>query len=178
MQLIRGCIRGDVVCQRQLYNLYARTMMGVCLRYAKSHEEAEDFLQDGFIKTFQSIGQYSGKGSLEGWVRRIMVNTALASMRKFNPLQRSGDVQDLENSNGEEPEILSTLSAKDLLNIIHRIPDGYRIVFSLYAIEGYSHKEIAAKLGITVSTSKSQYSRARATLQKMVIEQKLSVHHG
>ncbi|MBL4755008.1 MAG: sigma-70 family RNA polymerase sigma factor [Flavobacteriales bacterium] len=178
MQLVQGCIRGDVVCQKQLYQLYARTMMGVCLRYAKSREEAEDFLQDGFIKMFKNIDQYEGKGSLEGWVRRIMVNTALASMRKFNPLQQSGDVLDLENSNGEEPEIISSLSAKDLLEIIHRIPDGYRIVFSLYAIEGYSHKEIAAKLGITESTSKSQLSRARATLQKMVINQKLSMHHA
>ena len=135
IQLVQGCIKGDVICQKQLYELYARKMMGVCLRYTKSHDEAEDMLQDGFIKMFKSIGQYNGNGSLEGWVRRIMVNTALASLRKFNPLQKSDDVQDFDIANIDDPGIISSLSAEDLLKMLQQLPDGYRLVFSLFALE-------------------------------------------
>ena len=178
VQLIKGCIKGDVICQKELYNLFARKMMGVCMRYTKSQDEAQDILQDGFVKMFKSIEQYNGKGSLEGWIRRIVVNTALASLRKFNPLHTSSDVADLEISGSTGDGIISALSAQDLLAIIQKLPDGYRIVFSLYAIEGYSHKEIAEQLNITESTSKSQFSRARAALQIMVGTEKLSLRYG
>jgi len=178
MQLVQGCIKGDVVSQKLLYDQFAKKMMGVCLRYAKTHYEAEDLLQDGFIKMFRSIEQYKGRGSLEGWIRKIMVNTALESVRKFNPLQKSSDIQDIEPFTGANEEIISSLSANELLEIIHRLPDGYRIVFSLYAIEGYSHKEIAAQLNITESTSKSQFSRARASLQVMVQKENNSLQYG
>ncbi|MBN4051262.1 sigma-70 family RNA polymerase sigma factor [bacterium AH-315-M05] len=173
LQLVKGCIKGDVLSQKDLYERYSKKMMGVCLRYADNRQEAEDFLQDGFIKIFNSINNFKGTGSLEGWIRKIMVNTALENYRTANPLRLSRDIQDMHLAIEARDEILESMAAKDLLKLIRDLPSGYRIVFNLYAIEGYSHKEIARQLKITESTSKSQYSRARALLKKVVQTEKV-----
>lgn len=131
--------------------------------------EAEDILQEGFIKVFTHLGQYTGNGSFEGWIRRVVVNTALEKLRKKNILIPMTDHVEKQSGATTNPAI-SNMGAKELMKLVTDLPQGYRIVFNLYAIEGYSHAEIAEKLGISEGTSKSQLARARATLQKMVKE--------
>ena len=167
-QFVRGCIANNVVCQKQLYDYYSKKMMGVCLRYSSNYPGAQDILQEGFIKVFKKIHTFSSKGSLEGWIRKIMVNTALENYRKPNALKLSRNIEEIEDLVESGSDIIGSISAKEVLTIIQQLPDGYRHVFNLYAIEGYSHKEIAEKLNITESTSKSQYSRARVILQKTI----------
>jgi RNA polymerase sigma factor (sigma-70 family) len=169
-QLIKECVSGSAVAQKKFYDLFARKMMGVCLRYANSYEEAQDVLQDGFIKIFNKLPDFESKGSLEGWVRRIMVNTALDAYRKAKKHQSNVDVDSVSYMLDSNDFIVESINAEDLLKIIHSIPEGYRVVFNLFAIEGYSHKEIAEQLGVTESTSKSQYSRAKKMLRKLLIE--------
>ncbi len=146
-------------------------MMAVCLRYARSREEAEDLLQDAFIKVFDGIGDFQFKGSLEGWIRKITVNTALRHYKRssFRP-EHNGVEWDIEMA--EEPDVYGQLEEEDLMRLIARLPDGYRVVFNLYAIEGYSHKEIADMLGIQESTSRSQLVKARKMLQIWLTENK------
>lgn len=162
-QLVDGCKKAGPVAQRELYDRYSRRMFGVCLRYAASREEAEDLLQEAFLTVFEKISSYKGSGSLEGWIRRVVVNTALQHFRK----QKLTWV-DVENAPdipaGEEV----SLETKELLRMIQELPTGFRTVFNLYAIEGYSHAEIGSLLGISENTSKSQYSRARAQLMDKV----------
>jgi len=174
LQLARRCADGDLVSQRRLYEQFSKKMMGVCLRYADSYEDAQDILQEGLIKVFNKIHSYQGSGSLEGWIRRIVVNTALSVYRKSNPLRLSKGSEELEFMADSSGDIVGAISANDLLQVIGNLPSGYRIVFNLYAIEGYSHKEIAKQLDITESTSKSQYSRARSLLQKMIQSEEAS----
>jgi len=145
-------------------------MYGVCLRYSKDSAEAEDNLQDGFIRVFLKIDQFRFKGSFEGWMRRIMVNTALEKFRKNNHLFAVEDMVVYENVQVAE-ETISSISADDLLKIIQELPPRYRMVFNLYAIEGYSHQEIAKLMNINEGTSKSNLSRARTILQKKVIDE-------
>ncbi len=173
-QLVKGCIDGDPVSQKKLYERFSKKMMGVCLRYADNYEDAQDILQEGLIKVFKNIDSFKGSGSLEGWIRRIVVNTALATYRTSNPLRLSKGSEELEYIPAADDDILGSISVKDLLNIIRKLPSGYRVVFNLYAIEGYSHKEIAEQLDITESTSKSQYSRARSLLQKIIQSEEVS----
>ena len=143
--------------------------MGLCMRYASDTQEAQDIVQDGFIKVFNSIEGFHHDGSLEGWIKRIMINTALDAYRKNK--KRQNDVEldsDRVLEVGGEDGIVEEMSASYLMSLVQKMPEGYRIVFNMFAVEGYSHKEIADTLGISVNTSKSQYSRARIFLQKML----------
>ena len=167
-QLIAGCLNGDRKAQRELYDSYSRKMMGVCLRYTSDRETARDLLQEGFIKIFTSMRSYAGTGSLEGWMRMIFVNGALEYLRKTDILRNSTDIGTINEQSGEDENVISRLSAEELMNLISKLPDGFRTVFNLYAIEGYSHKEIAEMLHITESTSRSQYVRARQWLQEQI----------
>lgn len=173
-EIIKGCIANDMNAQKHLYERFARKMMGICLRYAENTEEAQDLVQDGFIKVFQKINSFKGDGSLEGWTRKVMVNTALDSLRKKKKEKQRIEIDNEDDSwTGIEDGIIDAISAKDLLKIIQNLPRGYRTVFNLFAIEGYSHKEIGEMLHITESTSKSQYSRAKVQLQKMLLPEKV-----
>jgi len=163
--LVNECVKGNARAQRMLFDKFAGKMMTVCLRYAKNTVQAEDVLQDGFVKVFMKLSDFKKEGSLEGWIRRIMVNTALDQIRKEVKFKGDLDIEDvgykLENNAFIEEEMM----AEDLMKLVRAMPDGYRIVFNMFAIEGYSHAEIATTLGVTENTSKSQYSRARAYLR-------------
>lgn len=171
--LVKECVSGNAIAQKKFYDLFARKMMGVCLRYSKDYEEAQDILQDGFVKIFNKLPAFESKGSLEGWVRRIMVNTALDAYRKAKKHQNNVDVDSVSYLLDSNDFTIESINADDLLKIIHSIPEGYRVVFNLFAIEGYSHKEIAERLGVTESTSKSQFSRAKKMLRKILIEKNI-----
>jgi len=166
-ELIDNCISGDRNSQRELYNLFSTKMFSICLRYAKKQMDAEDILQDGFIKLFNNLKKFRGEGSFEGWVRRIFVNTAIEHLRRKN--LNITDSEGLENSIiDRQQNALDNLYEKDLIKSSNALSDGYRTIFNLYAIEGYSHKEIAIQLGISESTSKSQFSRAKALLRNII----------
>ncbi len=166
--LIKECIDNNPKAQKELYDRFASKMMGVSYRYANSQEEAKDILQDAFIKVFGRIGSFKKEGSLEGWIRRIVVNTALDNIRKRKKDKQNVSLTEAEHLASNKDYIIENLSAEDLLQMLKTIPIGYRTVFNLYAIEGYSHKEIADSLGITENTSKSQYSRAKAFLRNLL----------
>lgn len=166
-QILEAILREDASAQRLLYEKFARKMFGVCLRYTKQREEAEDLLQEGFIKVFQKMSSYKAEGSLEGWIRRVMVNVALDHIRKQKMLWTElSDVME----EGDEPVIGNEIGAAELMAELQKLPLGYKTVFNLHAIEGYSHKEIGEMLGISEGTSKSQYSRARNQLMILVNE--------
>jgi RNA polymerase sigma-70 factor (ECF subfamily) len=164
-ELIKKCIHNEMSAQKYLFDRFSRKMMGVCLRYVDLREEADDILQEGFIKVFRNLSAYRGEGSLEGWIRKIMVNEALTYLRKNKKMKSNISLHHIEVATPASSLAGDTLNEKDLLKIITQLPPGYRTVFNLYAIEGYSHKEIADRLGISEGTSKSQYSRARTLLQ-------------
>jgi RNA polymerase sigma factor (sigma-70 family) len=168
-ELVKGCIREHRASQQLLFELYAGKMMPVCMRYARNREEAEDLLQDAFIRIFDHIGDFRFKGSLEGWIRRITVNTALRNFQK-QQIRMEFAADEWEYDSAEDPEVYSRLEEEDLLRLIARLPDGYRVVFNLFAIEGYNHKEIAEMLGIQESTSRSQLVKARKMLQIWLTE--------
>lgn len=168
--LANKCVEGDQLAQRKLFEKYAPKMMGVCLRYTKDAEQAEDVMQDGFVKVFTKLDKYSGEGSLEGWVRRIMVNTALDHIRRNTKFNANVSMDDVEYKVESDSDALGSLMEEDLLKLIQEMPDGYRTVFNMFAIEGYSHKEIGEQLGVSENTSKSQYSRAKAYLRMKVEE--------
>lgn len=169
-ELVRACREGDATAQRSLYQRFYRRLYGVCLRYTSSVADAEDVLQEGFIKVFTHLDQYAGNGSLEGWIRQIMVRTALSWHRKRS---RMFFVELPESAPGIElpPEQLVRLGEQELVALIQQLPVGYRTVFNLYAIEGFNHREIGAMLDISEGTSKSQYARARAQLRKFMDNQ-------
>lgn len=170
--VLHGCQSGNRRAQNQLYRAYASGLLGVCLRYANGLAEAEDMLQEGFIKIFTNIGSFRGSGSLEGWMRRIIINTALNHIRqnaKFRTVDFTDDLSEYLDEEHEDVP-LPDVSAETLLQIIQGLPDGYRMVFNLYAIEHNSHKEIAEMLGITEGTSKSQLSKARRMLKMKLVE--------
>ena len=143
-------------------------MFRVCLRYGKDRAEAEDMLQDGFIKVFTDLHQYKSSGALGGWIRKVIVNVALMHIRKKRVLFSVTEISDLSNELRTDENIFAEINAKALTKIIQQLPDGYRTVFNLYAIEGFSHKEIGEKLKISVGTSKSQLSKAKAMLRMMI----------
>jgi len=151
--------------QRLLYDRYADKMYGVCMRYAGSTDEANDLLQEGFIKIFNRMDSFRGDGSFEGWIRRIIVNTAIEHVRKKNFMQPITEAEE-DTIEGNDLSILDTLSLKDIINLVQSLPPGYRAVFNLYAVEGHTHKEVGKILGISEGTSKSQYARARMQLQE------------
>ena len=166
-ELIKGCIQEDESSQRELFHRYAGKMLGVCQRYARSTADAEDIVQDAFIKVFEKIHQFKSEGSFEGWIRRIFVNTAIEQFRKKVKLYNVTEVQ--ENTiEDKELDALDLLATKDIINIVNELSPGYKTVFNMHVIEGYSHKEIADTLGITEGTSKSQLARAKGVLKKMV----------
>lgn len=171
IELIEKCRQRNAGAQKVLYELFARKMLGVCMRYTSDLETARDWLQEGFVTVFEMLHTFNGSGSFEGWVRRIMVNTALQHLRQKVVFQETTDIASYESSLVSEYSVLETLSANDLMNIINSLPPGFRTVFNLYAIEGYSHKEISEMLHISEGCSRSQYSRARKQLQKIVISQ-------
>ena len=166
-QLIEGCLNGNRKAQEELYRLYSGKMMGLCLRYVGDRETARDLLQDGFVKVFTSLNMYSGTGAFEAWIRMIFVNVAIEHLRKKDFL--NGTI-DLDNMNviTEDNTTISTLSAIMIMELVYQLPEGFRTIFNLYAIEGYSHKEIADKLNISESTSRSQYARAKQWLRKRI----------
>jgi len=172
-ELIAGCIRQDRACQEALYKRFYGKMMGVCLRYAKNRDEASDMLQEGFIKVFTSLRNFSFKGSFEGWVRRIVVNTAVDHLRRnkheymivSTVYAREGDVPDPAEE-VEEDNLLNNLSEEEILNAVSQLSPAYRTVFNLYVMENFPHKEIADQLGISEGTSKSNLAKARFQLKK------------
>ncbi|MDN5215432.1 sigma-70 family RNA polymerase sigma factor [Fulvivirgaceae bacterium BMA12] len=167
--LIQGCLDNSQRAQRDLYDRYSSLMFSICLRYVGDTAQAEDIMIAGFMKIFANIKQFLGKGSFEGWMRRIMVNEALAFIRKNKSMYLEVDIQvaDYEPDYGL---LGDRLEADDLMRLVNDLPVGYKTIFNLYAIEGYAHKEIADMLGISVNTSKSQLSRARTLLQSKLIE--------
>ena len=165
--LIGGCIQGERRMQEELYRRFSPRMYAVCLRYAGSAEEAEDILQEGFIKIFKKLDSFRGEGSFEGWIRRIFVNTAIEHFRRKRYLMPVTEKE--ENSiEGKYISVLDDLAEKDILALVQELSPGYRTVFNMYVVEGYTHKEIADMLGISEGTSKSQLSRAKVILQDMV----------
>ena len=176
-QLIKACIKEDAASQKEVFMRFSGRMLGVCNRYARNSADAEDILQDAFIKVFDKIHQFKFEGSFEGWIRKIVVNTALKkySLRRYEKEVSGYEVND-RNESEMEPSAYSHLSQKELLELINNLPDGYRLVFNLYAIEGFQHDEIAEMLGIQPGTSRSQLVKARNLLQKQIIElQKIAV---
>ena len=167
-QLIAGCLNGDRNCQKKLYDVYSRKMMGVCLRYAGDWETARDLLQDGFVRVFTSLDSYSGTGSFEGWMRMVFVNGALEYLRKRDVLRNAVEIESMYDLPDETETAVSKISADELMKIVQSLPEGFRAVFNMFAIEGYSHREIAEMLHITESTSRSQYTRARKWLQERI----------
>ena len=166
-ELIKGCLRRDAHAQRELYDTFSSKMYSICYRYVKDSMEAEDILVTSFMKVFDKISQFKSEGSFEGWIRRIVVNEALTYLRRNRSMYLETELEQADR----EPDynmLSDHLEAEDLMNMIKELPTGYRIVFNLYAIDGYSHKEIADQLGISENTSKSQLSRARTYLQKML----------
>ena len=173
-ELVEGCLNGNRTTQRLLFERFAGQMMSVCRRYTRDRMEAEDMLQDGFVKVFTKLDQYHFQGSFEGWVRKIMVNTALRTYQR----QRF----DMEHTGFEslpehpvDPDALSKLAEEELLAIIAKLPDGYRVIFNLVAIEGYSHAEVAQALGIQESTSRSQLTKARRWLVEQMETLKITL---
>jgi RNA polymerase sigma factor (sigma-70 family) len=175
-KLIRSCRDQDPRAQRDVFQLWAPKMLGVCLRYIKDRGEAESVMTGGFLKIFEKINQYSGEGSFEGWVRRIMVNESLGYLRQHKHAFMMVDAEEADCEISFE-EADQQLQADELLLMIRQLPDGYRTVFNLYAIEGYSHKEIAEQLGISENTSKSQLSRARNLLQLNIARHEKMLKH-
>jgi RNA polymerase sigma-70 factor (ECF subfamily) len=168
--ILKGCIKGRPSAQRELYEKYSRILLGICIRYAGSVEEAEDILQEGFVKIFLNIDHFKGEGSLVAWMRRIMINTAITAYHKALKHRYHDDIEEIRETNMTQVTWNEAdFTAEELKNIILRMPDGYRMVFNLYAIEGYKHREIAVMLSIDENTSKSQYSRARRWLQDRLL---------
>lgn len=163
-ELIKQCLAGDRVAQKSLYDTYAKTMYGLCIRYSSSTEEARDILQDGFIKVFSKLSQFGFSGSFEGWMKRVFINTALEYYRTHKNHMYHSDVEAAYDQPHHDYTV-ERLSRKEILNAITQLAPGYRNVLNLYVIEGYSHAEIADLLGISEGTSKSQLNRARAQLQ-------------
>lgn len=171
-KIIEGCKAGKRIAQRQLFDKFSIQMLGVCLRYARNKSEAEDIMQEGFIKVFLNIKKFRGEGSFEGWIKRIMINTSIHHLKKNLKHDFHLDISELDDKIilEEVEETTSVLTAKELMKLIQALPDGYKIVFNLYVFEKYSHKEIAELLKISENTSKSQLSRARSFLKQKVKE--------
>jgi RNA polymerase sigma-70 factor (ECF subfamily) len=166
--LITGCINGDRKMQEELYRIFSPKMFAICMRYCSNYHEAEDLLQEGFIKVYGNLSRFRNEGSFEGWMKRIFVNTAIEGFRRNHFLNNMMEVEEMKNDIMQEDDF-HQLSAADLLSMVQALSPGYRTVFNLYAIEGYNHQEIAGMLGISVGTSKSQLARARYILQRMVL---------
>jgi RNA polymerase sigma factor (sigma-70 family) len=167
-QLIERCRNNDRAAQKILYNKYAGLMLAICRRYVFEKSEADDILMEGFLKIFTKIGEFEGRGSFEGWMKRVFVNTAITNYHKSSKYNKNHyEIEEVHITKSEKPAFgESEFTHEELFNIIHSLPEGYKLVFNMYAIEGYKHKEIAELLRIDINTSKSQYSRAKKLLRK------------
>jgi RNA polymerase sigma-70 factor (ECF subfamily) len=171
LKIVVAARKGDAKAQRKIFEQFAPVMMSVCYRYAGDTETAKDLLQDGFIKLFDKLDMYAGTGSFAGWVRRVFVTTCLEYLRQKTALKLSESIDDPHHQlMTDEPSVIEKISVDDLMDIISGLADGYRTVFNMYAIEGYSHAEIAEILGITEVTSRTQFMRARKILQDLIIK--------
>jgi len=171
--LIYGCLHNDPSAQRELYNRYSPKMLSVCYRYAQSREDAEDMLQEGFIKVFTQINTFQNKGAFEGWIRKIIVHTCINFLKKYKKFSDNVNLDHAGYLQVKEETIPSLMQAKQVVECIRLLPVGYKTVLNLYAIEGYSHREIADMLEIEESTSRSQYTRAKAMLETVLIKKKI-----
>jgi RNA polymerase sigma-70 factor (ECF subfamily) len=173
-ELVKACVKGDAKAQKNLYDQYSRVMFGICLRYTGNYEEAKDVLQDGFIKVFTKIGQFSFSGSLEGWMKRVFVNTALEHYRSQKHYMMQSDIE-AADAKLHEDYTVEQISRKEILAAMNKLAPGYRNVLNLYVIDGYSHAEIGEMLNISEGTSKSQLSRARVILQQELSKQEKAI---
>lgn len=171
--MLAGSIKNNAAAQEELYNRFSPRMLGVCYRFAKNREDAEDMLQEGFIKVFTQLHQYRNEGALEGWVRRIVVHTCINILKKNKKFSESVDLIHAKGIHIREDMIPSIMQAKQVVECIRILPLGYRTVLNLYAIEGFSHKEIGALLDIEESTSRSQYTRAKAMLEEILVKKNI-----
>lgn len=171
--IIAGCLHNEPSAQRELFNRYSPKMLAVCYRYAQSREDAEDMLQEAFIKVFTQIHTFQNKGAFEGWIRRIIVHTCINFLKKYKKFTDSLDLGQAGYVQVKEETIPSIMQAKQVTECIRVLPMGYRTVLNLYAIEGYSHREIATMLDIEESTSRSQYTRAKAMLENLLVKKNI-----
>jgi len=171
--IFQGCLKNRADAQRELYNRYSPKMLAVCYRFAHNREDAEDMLQEGFIKIFSQIHTFQNKGAFEGWIRRITVHTCINHLKKNKRFNESVDIIYASSIQVREESIPSIVQAKQVVECIRMLPIGYRTVLNLYAIEGYSHKEIGEMLDIEESTSRSQYTRARQMLEDILVKKKI-----
>jgi RNA polymerase sigma-70 factor (ECF subfamily) len=171
--IIAGCLHNDAVAQRELYNRYSPKMLSVCYRFAQNREDAEDMLQEGFIKVFTQIHTFQNKGVFEGWIRRIIVHTCINFLKKYKKFNDNIDLTYAISLQVKEETMPSVMQGKQVIECIRLLPVGYRTVLNLYALEGYSHREIGEMLDIEESTSRSQYTRAKAMLENVLIKKKI-----
>ncbi len=171
--MLAGCLKNNAAAQEALYNRFSPRMLGVCYRFAKNREDAEDMLQEGFIKVFTQMHQYRNEGALEGWIRRIIVHTCINNLKKHKKFSDSLDIIHAHSVYINEEMIPSIMQAKQVVECIRMLPLGYRTVLNLYAIEGFPHKDIAGMLDIEESTSRSQYTRAKAMLEEILVRKKI-----
>ena len=171
--ILSGCLHNDAVAQRELYGRYSPKMLSVCYRFAHNREDAEDMLQDAFIKVISQIHSFQNKGAFEGWIRRIMVHTCINHLKKNKKFNESVDIIHATGVQVREESVPSIVQAKQVVECIRLLPLGYRTVLNLYAIEGYSHKEIAEMLDVEESTSRSQYTRAKQMLEDILIRKNI-----
>jgi len=171
--ILKGCLKNDAVAQRELYNRYSPKMLAVCYRFAHNREDAEDMLQEGFIKVFSQIHTFRNQGAFEGWIRRIIVHTCINNLKKNRKFNESVDLIHATAMQVREESVPSIVQAKQVVECIRVLPIGYRTVLNLYAIEGYSHREIGLMLDIEESTSRSQYTRAKQMLEDILIRKKI-----
>ncbi len=171
--IIAGCLQNDILAQRQLYSSYSPKMLSVCYRFAASREDAEDMLQEGFIKVFTQIHTFRNQGAFEGWIRRIIVHTCINFLKKHKKFNEHVDLENAQHVSAREESIMSILQGRQVTECIRLLPIGYKTVLNLYAIEGYSHKEIGEILEIGESTSRSKYTRAKAMLENILIKKQI-----
>ena len=171
--ILKGCLQNDPTAQRELYNRYSPKMLSVCYRFAHNREDAEDMLQEGFIKIFSQMHTFGNRGAFEGWIRRIIVHTCINILKKNKKFNESVDIIHATGAVVREESVPSIVQAKQIVECIRMLPIGYRTVLNLYAIEGYSHREIGIMLDIEESTSRSQYTRAKAMLEEILVRKKI-----
>ncbi|MEN9859379.1 MAG: hypothetical protein RIT50_1501 [Bacteroidota bacterium] len=171
--ILEGCLRNDSVAQRELYNTYSPKMLAVCFRYAHSREDAEDMLQEAFIKVFTQLRTFENRGSFEGWIRRIVVHTCINTLKKNKKFNESVDLIHAATVSIREETVPAVVQVKQIVDCIRSLPMGYRTVLNLFAIEGYSHREIAQLLDIEESTSRSQFTRAKGMLEELLIKKNI-----
>ncbi len=173
--ILKGCVRNEAAAQRELYNQYSPKMLAVCYRFAHNREDAEDMLQEGFIKVFTQIHSFENRGSFEGWIRRIVVHTCINILKKNKKFNESVDLIHATSLQVREESVPAVIQAKQVVECIRMLPIGYRTVLNLYAVEGYSHREIANMLDIEESTSRSQYTRAKVMLEDILVRKRILV---